>query len=243
MKALIDGDIILYESAYAAQSIEEVPDWELVESIVNRKIEQICYDVDADSYELFLSSSGSFRHNAYPMYKQNRSTKPIHYANLCSYLLYQKTSSVSAPLLEADDELAIAYNDDPDNCIICTRDKDLRQVPCLLYSWPVYNLPSIGPLRIQNEGQLEWRDGRVLGDGYPWFIYQTLVGDPTDNYGGCPGIGPKKVMKALEKCVYPEDYEKAAIELFMSEDAFKEMASLAWIVRRRGKHWDIGVYE
>lgn len=31
-----------------------------------------------------------------------------------------------------------------------------------------------------------------------WFITQTLTGDPTDNYPGCPGIGPATARKLLK---------------------------------------------
>jgi DNA polymerase-1 len=31
-----------------------------------------------------------------------------------------------------------------------------------------------------------------------WHMYQTLTGDSTDGYPGCPGIGPVKAEKILE---------------------------------------------
>jgi DNA polymerase-1 len=31
-----------------------------------------------------------------------------------------------------------------------------------------------------------------------WHLYQTLIGDATDGYKGCPGIGPKKAERLLD---------------------------------------------
>ena len=36
-------------------------------------------------------------------------------------------------------------------------------------------------------------------DGDRWHLIQSLSGDPTDGYSGCPGIGVKKAAAIIEK--------------------------------------------
>ena len=68
--------------------------------------------------------------------------------------------------------------------IIVSIDKDLRGIPGKL----VRNLDD-EPLVVEEitEAQADY-----------FHMFQTLTGDATDGYGGCPGIGPVKAEKALE---------------------------------------------
>jgi DNA polymerase-1 len=38
-----------------------------------------------------------------------------------------------------------------------------------------------------------------------WHLYQTLTGDATDGYKGCPGMGPKKAASLLDKALSTAD--------------------------------------
>jgi 5'-3' exonuclease len=74
--------------------------------------------------------------------------------------------------------LGILATRNPDDTIICSTDKDMRTVPCML--WDDKELTKI------TEAEADYRH-----------LYQTLVGDASDGYPGCPGIGPVKAAKLL----------------------------------------------
>jgi len=69
--------------------------------------------------------------------------------------------------------------------IICSRDKDLRQVFGYHYGWENWKQPSFGPTYIS------WEEGRMN------FYLQLLIGDSADNIPGLPNIGKKKAERNL----------------------------------------------
>ncbi|WP_211876477.1 hypothetical protein [Plastoroseomonas hellenica] len=62
-------------------------------------------------------------------------------------------------------------------------DKDMKTVPGLYVNADKRDLGAL--------------DSSVAQADY-WHMYQTLIGDTTDGYTGCPGIGPKKAVAILE---------------------------------------------
>lgn len=83
------------------------------------------------------------------------------------------------PTLEGDDVLGI-LGSARDDFFIYSADKDLKTVPAMLWS---------------NDERFVYRNSVEVADW--WFMYQTLTGDTTDGYKGCPGIGPKKAEQIL----------------------------------------------
>jgi DNA polymerase-1 len=74
-------------------------------------------------------------------------------------------------------------------------------------------------------------------DGNRQFLLQSLMGDATDGYGGCPGIGPKTAEKLLDKhgavwATVEQAYIKAGLT---KEDAVMN-ARMARILR--ATDWD-----
>ena len=69
-------------------------------------------------------------------------------------------------------------------------------------------------------------------DGDRWHLMQTLAGDPTDGYPGCPGIGLKRAADLLDKSDNPW---KAVCQAFkdkgLSEDIALMNARLAKILQ------------
>jgi DNA polymerase-1 len=49
-----------------------------------------------------------------------------------------------------------------------------------------------------------------------WHLYQTLIGDSVDGYGGCPNIGPVTAKKLLDKSptwkTVVDTYKKAKLD-------------------------------
>ena len=120
-----------------------------------------------------------FRHKILPTYKANRQKRegPM----LVGYLkkkMAEKYKTYVIKNLEADDILGIlATNQDliPEDSIMISVDKDLQTVPGKHYN---PNQPDSGIIYINP----------FVADVN--HLRQTLVGDTTDGYKGCPGIGP-----------------------------------------------------
>jgi len=149
--------------------------------------------------------------------------------------------------------------------VICSRDKDLKQVPGWHYGWevgeqPEYKLKWVNPLGMlysQWESGISEKTGKetlslkkVTGDGLRWFYYQTLVGDPTDTIPGLPGCGPKRALTLLEFCETEKEMYEAVSEEYkiVYGDSWKEemleQARLVWMVRTYNldltpKMWEI----
>jgi DNA polymerase I len=86
--------------------------------------------------------------------------------------------------IEADDTLGILCTHPklvPGKRIVVTIDKDLLQIPGHHYN------PDRDEKRVVS-----------LDGGDRWFFQQVLTGDATDNYPGCPGIGPKRASGILD---------------------------------------------
>lgn len=83
--------------------------------------------------------------------------------------------------LEADDLLGIwATSGRFGNTIIVSDDKDMQTLPTTIYR--------MGELQTLSED-----------DANAFWMFQTLIGDTTDGYPGCPGIGKVKAEKLLKE--------------------------------------------
>lgn len=197
---LVDADILAFK---AASSVETVTDWggdlftlhadlyeakrtfdEMVDNLVTRLQ---CGSQDVYVHLFFTGKkSPNFRIQYCPEYKANRKgvRAPICLAALREYACKTYANSVSDGV-EADDLIGISVTSlhytSPD-CIVCSSDKDMKTLPCTLYNWETDEITVIsGAMADYNH------------------LYQTLVGDATDNYSGLKGFGPVKATKLLSK--------------------------------------------
>jgi len=257
LKALIDGDILRYEVGYAAEigwrSItdgrETVPPFDYVERMLNDRLAYICQEAKADEKTIYLSEGPTFRDKIAQTkpYKGTRvDKKPWHFKNLTVYLKDILGAQVVKDI-EADDQMAIDHAEDT---IICTRDKDLRQVPGMFYSWELGKQPSFGPTLIDKEGaiELEPKSNTIRGTGLAFFYSQLLTGDPVDNIPGLPRWGPVKAFKWLEQSI-PSEYLTRIQEAYGSNtELLLEQGRLLWMTRRLNEDgspvlWEIGMEE
>ena len=113
--------------------------------------------------------------------------------------------------LEADDAMGIYATLHPGN-VICSPDKDMRQIPGQLYDLKESTL-------ITEE------------DGSNWHLIQTMAGDQTDGYSGIPGYGVKRAVAQLEEDGYNwTTVAKAFKEKGLDEDVALQNARLAKIL-------------
>jgi 5'-3' exonuclease len=188
--ALIDGDSIAYILGW---NFRESFDENLMKYSVDNFINTTLELLEATHYIGALSSKPVFRDQTYKYarYKGTRGEthpdierwKPFINNHLIQHWKFQALHA-----LEADDVVAYhAYNPALGECIICSPDKDLRQIPGRLYNY--------------NNGVMETITPEVALE-----TFQTLMvcGDITDNIKGIPGLGPVKLAKKLQegKTVY-----------------------------------------
>lgn len=190
----VDADYIVYKNAASCEiDIDYGEDVVVVQSrfshlqrAISRDLQKLTTDLETQGYEiketvLFFSDNENFRKQIYPDYKGHRNRKkPAGYRRAVNWLRTEY-SVVVYPTLEADDALGVVQTAANNDDIIASPDKDMRQIPGLLFDLksPV--------VRITEE------------EGKRWHLIQTLSGDQTDGYGGCPGIGIKKAETLFEK--------------------------------------------
>jgi len=186
---LIDADVIAYNAASACQQeIEFSPGYytwqssfDEVLSAFDDQIEKIKDTLDGDEIKLCLTDSeGNFRRSVLPTYKGKRGKKPLVLKALKEFLTEER-QAYFRPGLEGDDCMGIlATVKSPDDRIIVSIDKDMKQIPGKWVRWPDTEIVEI------EEHEADY-----------FHMLQTLTGDVTDGYSGCPGIGPVKAEKLL----------------------------------------------
>lgn len=244
---LIDADFVLYRACAAAQREHVWPNEagqavHTVSASFDEALDNFTGDVEgyirklfADEAILVFSGPDNFRKRVWPLYKANRtSPKPAAYWEIISHLSAgDKYRVVSEPCLEGDDYIGIlATRPSKTRRIIVSEDKDMKTLP---------------NVEIYRQGDTLEVDAE---EAERFWHMQTLMGDTTDGYAGCPGIGPKTAEKILDKAgdpwgnildAYregcrkkPEALEKAQIET--PEELALLNARLARILRHTD--WD-----
>lgn len=222
MKALIDGDILVYRIAFASNDESE----KIAIARMSTFVEELVLPADITSYDGYLTGKGNYRNEIAVTvpYKGNRKdfVKPVHYDILREYL----QSAWGFELIEgqeADDAIGIkAYTMNDDEYIIYTIDKDLD----MIRGWH-YNFVKKDKYFIKEEDTM-----RI-------FYKQVLTGDRTDNIVGLKGIGPVKAERILKECKTEEEMYKAVLEAYDNDtERVLENARLLWIRRKPDQLWE-----
>ena len=196
-KLLFDADMLLY---IACEKAERIVHWydgiyslygDLNEAIIHydnhvRELTELVlehYNIEGE-YEGVMCLSDNehnFRNLIYPEYKANRGEKrrPILYKPMREWVM-NAYNIVCLPWLEADDCIGLQAN--TKDTIVISGDKDLRTVPSRFYDFS---------RNIFYEYDQEESD--------KFHLMQTLTGDSTDNYKGCPNIGSTRAERFLDK--------------------------------------------
>lgn len=134
--------------------------------------------LEGDSYTLALTDSeANWRLDVLPTYKGNRKNKKPLALKATRQWLMDDLDAYFRPRLEGDDILGILatwslYMPGTEKVIV-SLDKDMKTIPGLYY-------------RREEDGIIEIDEAAADR----WHMFQTLTGDPTDGYDGCPGMGP-----------------------------------------------------
>lgn len=233
---LIDGDEFVYVSCIAVEyeaewdeqnivlASNQAQAWDALQGKLNAVLNIVG---EGDHKIAFAFGSRSFRKEIYPDYKAKRTKRlPLCY-NKVHKRVYENYVSLDIEGLEGDDVLAImATNGKHENPVIVSQDKDMLTVPTTLLR--------LGELVTITTAQAD----------YNW-LKQTLTGDTSDGYPGCPSIGPVNAEKLLDCFVNDDHFDlaeawKAVVQQFikkgLTEDDAITQARLARIVR--DEDWD-----
>lgn len=191
---LIDADIPCYKVAAACETyIDDGNDW--VQASMDKRegiqaldafIADMKSELKADAVVLALTDKDNFRKEILPTYKANRSDtrRPIGLQTLRKHAA-ETYDTYIRPGLEGDDILGILATGDiiKGEKIIVSIDKDFKTIPGKFFN---FGHPELGVVELsENEANYN-------------HMLQTLTGDRTDGYTGCPGIGPVNAHKILD---------------------------------------------
>ena len=235
MKLLLDSDMLMFRvmSAYEYEVCLDHGDmWVRGCNLQDAResywqhVDQMCELFNAEREDVLhcLTDRSTFRKNLFPEYKGNRKNKPkpTGYAALKQGLL-EMPNAIMHDMVEADDLLGIfatQLKDLKEDYVICSGDKDLRQIPGFRY-WITDDEPEYNSVA-QSDRQF-WK--------------QALMGDSTDGVKGCPGVGEKTAERAVEEFDFKDPlgcWEKV-VQLFgkkgQDEDYALQQARLVRILR------------
>jgi DNA polymerase-1 len=226
---LIDGDIIAFKACASAETPVNWGDglWTLhcfeqdVALRLDEQIDKLVNEAPVQDCIVALSDKENYRKELAPYYKANRKTtrKPMLLQWAREYM-QSKYNTIIYRRLEADDVLGILGTANTDT-IIWSEDKDLRTVPAK-----------------------HWIDGDVVEiseeEADYNFYHQTLTGDSTDNYKGCPKIGGVTANKLLDVDCSWDTVVNTFAKQGLGEAVAIEQARLARILRNGEYDTDTG---
>jgi 5'-3' exonuclease len=195
---LIDADIVAFKFASVNEqsfnwgdgvtSKVVTEDFDKIKRETRAYIEGLLPRLKADDYIICLSDDDhNWRKRVLPSYKQHRlnSVRPEWLYPLKEHLK-EDYPSYRKPTLEADDVMGILSTHPkllPGRKIIVSEDKDMKTIPGWLFN--------------PRKDSKAWKVSPEEADY--WHMLQTLIGDPTDGYKGCPGVGRGTAEPALRE--------------------------------------------
>lgn len=233
MILLIDANNLLARFFYGKPPLHDAKGRPIhaVSGIVNGVL-KLYYDYKPKTIIVCWDSEGpTFRHQLYPGYKATRKPKPSELLDQIprakKALENLRITQVEVSGYEADDIIGTLASKSNDFVRIVSGDRDLFQL--------INRNVMLDYLRVRKAPQQLsfFKHEEAYGiDPGQWVDFKALVGDPSDNILGVPGIGEKTVWPLLKQGLrlkdlleYPDVLPvKAARRL----TEFKEQALLSW---------------
>ena len=220
MKALIDGDILVYRIGFASENETE----SIAIARCSEFIEDLILFNGFGEYQGYLTGKKNFRNEiaVTAPYKGNRkSAKPKHYQLLRDYM----ESAWAFTMIEdqeADDAIGIAaYEMEVGEYCICSIDKDLDMLRGDHYNF------------VKDERYFITEE-----EGIKNFYKQLLMGDRVDNIIGIKGIGTVKAERLLKECKNEQEMYLTVLEAYKGDDKrVLENGQLLWIRRETNQMW------
>lgn len=216
MKLLFDADIIAFKAAAATEQPINWGDgiWTLhgyEQDVIDHTMsymQGVADKLDTQDVLLFLTGANNWRKDILPSYKSNRkdTRKPLMLPFIRQFMV-DNLGAIIVDTFEADDLLGIEATSTGD-CIIVSEDKDLKTIPAMVYNPQKDDAPVLIP-----EFTAAWNH-----------MFQTLTGDSTDGYSGCPKVGPVAAKKILQDIDQVEDLWPAVVAAFKKQNLSEEVA-------------------
>lgn len=216
MRLLFDADIIAFKAAAATEQPINWGDgiWTLhgyEQDVIDHAMsymQSVADKLDTQDVLLFLTGANNWRKDILPSYKSNRkdTRKPLLLPFMRQFMV-DNLGAIIVDTFEADDLLGIEATS-TDDCIIVSEDKDLKTIPAMVYN----PQKDDEPVRIP-EFTAAWNH-----------MFQTLTGDSTDGYSGCPKVGPVAAKKILQDIDQVEDLWPAVVAAFKKQNLSEEVA-------------------
>ena len=252
MRALIDGDILVYQCAFAAQykaylveqsdlidpvayrkkklvpegmkytKINVIESEEKAYSAIDSAVAGILRATKATEFQVYLSKGKCFRHGLTDTYKAQRATEKPVYYDVVRRHLVETYKALYVSDIEADDALGIAHTQ--------LNELGVKSVVCSIDK-DLLNIP--GYHYNFMKGQFYHIDRLKAKHNY---LMQMITGDVADNIKCIKGLGPVKAAKLLSGpenewgTIVTEQYEKC-----YGDDAERMMTlnrKLLWILHR-----------
>jgi DNA polymerase-1 len=179
-------------------------------------VETLEHKLDADESVICLSDGKNWRKRLLPTYKFARRSqpKPVLFQEMRSRITKEYHFKMY-PYLEADDVCGILMTG-PNNGekVTVSIDKDFYAIPGSFYN-----------LLKDEEVSITWEEADRF------HMRQTLVGDATDGFAGCPTIGKVRADRLLEH-VDPEDWWDAVVAAYKKHGLDEERALMIARVAR-----------
>jgi DNA polymerase-1 len=239
-KLLIDGDVVAFQ---CAASREQAIEWEegywtwnvsfteVTNAIINT-VERIADTLEGEPVLCLTDPDRNFRKGILPSYKLHRATqkKPLVLLS-AKHWMVDELGAVMRPGLEGDDVMGIlGTRTSKDEQIIVSIDKDMKTIPGpYVRTRAVTNSDGIELVGAYDVVQITEAEADYN------HLFQTLTGDITDGYSGCPGIGPKKAEGIIELGATIADNWQAVVAAFkkagLGEEEALRQARVARILR------------
>lgn len=234
---LLDTDIVAYQFSAAAQKAyqwdEDTRSVDITKSDKQIMLETVAYieaiqeTIKADNVIVCLSDPKyNFRKDVLASYKGNRQGPKPEKLMWIKDELARRYESFLKPTLEADDVMGILSTHPrllPGKKVIVSIDKDMKTIPGWLFNPDKDKEPWL-----VSEEEANW-----------WHMYQTLTGDTTDGYKGCPKIGDKKAREILDSCRDSDQpYWPAVVDAYAAKGLTEEDALVQARCARILRHSD-----
>lgn len=216
MRALIDGDIVVYRSAASAAGEET---WVAL-ARADKLVRDILEETHATSYNVYLTGSRNFRRDIAPSYKANRpDARPEHWQAVRDFLIAEHKATMCNGY-EADDAMGFTQDKSGGSTVICSIDKDLKQIPGKHYNFVKKEVAIVSP-----------------DEGLRFLYIQSLVGDRSDNIVGVEGIGPVKAERALKDLETELEWYEKCRELYNDDERLHLNMKLLYIWQKENDEW------
>lgn len=259
MIVLFDYDSLVYGAVYKIASISDIRKWfnekrsrewmetEITNLSINRlsqmggrvflEIEETGIEVLGIEYYL-TAAKNSIRKRLYPSYKINR--KKNKWVNMVRKEVLSMGFAETHDEYEADDlikDRAVQLGEK--GCIICSIDKDMKQIPGIHFD---YYRPRLvdedGNPQLNENGHRKYSPCRGLDivtheEAERFFWKQMLMGDAGDGIKGLKGIGKAKAEKILNTSI-DNDYKTTVILAYNEHYSDSVLAEEELI-----KHWHL----